>query len=94
MSFGGSKYRWLMDAISGYNQIKVAKSSQDKLAFAGPNCTKYTWKVMPFRPVNGPVIFVIFIHDLDATWKAHVRTKGIVFNDATGTRIIVNDILS
>ena len=94
MDFGGSKFRWLMDAISGYNQIKVAKSSQDKLAFAGPRCTKYTWKVMTFGPVNGPVIFVVFIHDLDTTWKAHAETKGIVFNDASGTRIIVDDILS
>ena len=39
-SFGGSKFRWLMDAISGYNQIKVARSLREKLAFAGPNCSK------------------------------------------------------
>ena len=56
-----------MDAISGYNQIKVAKSSRPKLAFAGPNNTKYTYNVMPFGPVNGLVIFVVFIHDMDAT---------------------------
>jgi hypothetical protein len=68
MSCGGSKYKWLMDAISGYNQIRVAESSRDKLAFAGPNCTKYTYFVMPFGPVNGPVIFIVFIHDMDATW--------------------------
>ena len=69
MSFRGSQFRWLMDAISGYNQIHVAKSSQEKLVFAGPNCTKYTYFVMPFGPVNGPVIFIVFIHDMDATWK-------------------------
>ena len=72
MSFGGSRFKWLIDAIYGYNQIRVARSSRDKLAFAGPNCTKYTYFVMPFGPVNGPVIFIVFIvftHDMDATWK-------------------------
>ena len=39
----GSKWKWLMDAISGFNQIRVRKSSRVKLAFAGPNCTKYTY---------------------------------------------------
>ena len=94
MDFGGSRWKWLMDAISGYNQIRVAKSSRVKLAFAGPNCTKYTYYVMPFGPVNGPVIFIIFIHDMDATWKDLARTKGIVFDVRTGTRIIVDDIFS
>ena len=94
MSFGGSKYKWLMDAISGYNQIRVAKSSREKLAFAGPNCTKYTYFVMPFGPVNGPVIFIVFIHDMDATWNLLGKTRGIVFDAATGTRIIVDGIFS
>ena len=94
MDFGGSKWKWLMDAISGYNQVRVAKSSREKLAFAGPNCTKYTYNVMPFGPVNGPVIFIIFIHDMDATWKELASAKGIIFDSRTGTRIIVDDIFS
>ena len=93
-SFGGSKYRWLLDAISGYNQIRVAKSSQCKLAFAGPEASKYTWTVLPFGPVNGPVIFVVFIHDLDSTWQDLARTRGIVFDPKTGTTIIVDDVFS
>ena len=56
-----------MDAISDYNQIRVAKSSRPKLVFAGPNNTKYTYNVMPFGPVNSPVIFVI----LSMTWMPH-----------------------
>ena len=67
MSFGGSKWKWLMDDISGYNQIRVAASSREKLAFAGPNCAKYTYFVMLFGPVNEPVIFIVFIHDMDST---------------------------
>ena len=93
-SCGGSKWKWLMDAISGFNQIKVAKGSRVKLAFAGPNCTKYTYLVMPFGPVNGPVIFIIFIHDMDATWKELARKRGIIICDKLGTRIIVDDIFS
>ena len=83
-----------MDAISGYNQVRVAKSSREKLAFAGPNCTKYTYNVMPFGPVNGPVIFIIFIHGMDATWKESASERGIVFDPSTGTRIIVDDMFS
>ena len=69
-SFGGSTIRWLMDAPSGYHQISVEKNSQQKLAFAGPEGTKFTYLVMPFGPVNGPFIFIVFIHDMDTTWKA------------------------
>ena len=42
ISCWGSKYKWLMDAISGYNQLRVVKSSRNRLAFAGSNCTQYT----------------------------------------------------
>ena len=69
MSCGESKYKWLMGTISSYNQIRVVESLRNKLAFAGPNYTKYTYSVMPFGPVNGLVIFIVFIHDMDATWK-------------------------
>ena len=65
VDFGGSRWKWLMDAISGYNQIRVSKSTRPKLACAGPTNTKYTYNVMPFSPVNGPAIFVIFIYNMD-----------------------------
>ena len=58
INFGGSKWRWLMDAISGYNQIKVARSSHKKLAFSGPNCTKYTYNV---KINNRPSIYRISV---------------------------------
>ena len=93
-SFGNSRFRWLMDAVSGFNQLRVAPSSQVKLAFAGPNCSKYTWLVMPFGPVNGPVIFIIFIHDLDSTWKALATKRGLTIDETLNTKIIVDDIFS
>ena len=49
---------------------------------------------MPFGPVNGPVIFIVFIHDMDATWKDLARSRGIIICDKLGTRIIVDDIFS
>ena len=69
-----------MEAILGYNQIRVAKSSREKLAFSGPNFTKYTYSVMPFGPINGPVIFIVFIHDMESTWKGVATTRGIVID--------------
>jgi len=93
-TFDGSIFCWLMDAISGYNQIRVGKSSQVKLAFAGPGCTKYTWLVMPFGPINGPVIFIVFMHDFSSTWKDLARNRGVVFDASTGTEIIVHDVFS
>ena len=94
MDFGGSRWKWLMDAISGYNQIRVAKSLQDKLAFAGLGCTKYTYLVMPFGMVNDPVIFIMFIHDVDGTWKSLAKKRGIIIDARTGTCIIVDNILN
>ena len=49
---------------------------------------------MPFGPVNGPVIFILFIHNMDSTWKELAMESGIVFDAATGTIIIVDDIFS
>ena len=49
---------------------------------------------MPVDPVNGPVIFVIFIHVMDVTWKELATSKGIFIGAKTGTRIVVGDIFS
>jgi hypothetical protein len=67
LTFGTGQWIWLWDAPSGYHQIAVLPCSQEKLAFAGPDATKWTYNVMPFGPVNGPPTFIAFIHDLDST---------------------------
>ena len=91
LAFGDGKWFWLMDAPQGYHQLRVEKSSQDKLAFAGPNATKYTYLVMPFGPVNGPAIFIMFMHDIDGTWKEVATSRGIKIDGNTNTRLIVDD---
>ena len=44
-----------LDARSGYHQIGVRKSDQEKLAFFTPIGSKKTYIVLPFRPTNDPV---------------------------------------
>ena len=48
----------------------------------------------PLIGENGPVIFIVFIHDMDSTWKGVAATQGIVIDSKTGMRLIVDDIYS
>jgi hypothetical protein len=84
----------MWDTPQGYHQIRIAKESQEKLAFAGPNATKWTYNVMPFGPVNGPSTFIAFIHDMDRTWKNVACSLGFVINKDMNTTIIVDNIVS
>jgi hypothetical protein len=92
--FGNSLWLWLFDAPSGYHQLAVAESSQEKLAFQGPNAIKWTYTVTPFRPTNGPATFISFIHDVDSQWKALATSCGILIDKQTNTCIIVNNIVN
>ncbi len=85
---------WLFDAPMGYHQLAVAPTSQEKLAFQGPDAIKWTYCVMPFGPTNGPATFINFIHDVDSQWKALAANSGLVIDDDTNTKIIVDDIFS
>ena len=40
IEFGNGTWLWLSDAPSGYHQLAVAKSSQEKLAFQGTDAIK------------------------------------------------------
>ncbi len=94
LAFGMAIWFWMWDAPQGYHQIRVAKDSQEKLVFAGPNATKWTYNVMPFGPVNGPSTFISFIHNMDGTWKDVARSLGITINEDMNTTIIVDYIVS
>ena len=50
----GTLYFICLDKAQGYHQIGVKKSDKDKLTFFGPDGKKYTFKVMPFGPINAP----------------------------------------
>ena len=49
---------------------------------------------MPFGPVNGPAIFIIFIHDMDQSWKELATSRGIEINASCNTTIIIDNIFS
>jgi hypothetical protein len=84
----------MWDALQGYHQIGVEEESQDKLAFAGPDATKWTYNVMLLGPVNGPAMFIAFIHDVDNAWKDLACLHRVVINKDTNTNIIVDDFVS
>jgi hypothetical protein len=92
--FGLGVLYWLFDAPMGYHQLAIALASQEKLAPQGPNAFKWTYPVMPFGPTNGPVTFINFIHDINSLWKALAEKSGLIINNNTNTKIIVNDIFS
>ncbi len=94
LTFSDGCWMWLWDTLQGYHQIDVEPASQEKLAFAGPNATKWTYNVMPFGPMNGLAIFIAFVHDGDSSWKELARSYGISIDKDTNTNIIVEDILS
>ena len=93
-AFGKGKFFWLFDAPQGYHQLRVSKSSQAKLAFAGPDATKYTYSVMPFGPTNGPAIFIIFMFDTASTTKTIAAEMGVSIDSDTNTNIIIDDNFS
>jgi hypothetical protein len=88
------QFYWLFDAPMGYQQLAAALDSQEKLAFQGPDAIKWTYTVMPFGSTNGPATFINFIHDVNSQWKALAEKSGLVINNDTNTKIIVDDIFS
>ena len=92
IGIGNAKFRISMDAFSGYHQIMMEHASSLKTAFAGPNGRKYRYLVMPFGIVNGPVIFVIMIHDLKDHWDTlAVETMKLTLKNKTNSIIIIDD---
>jgi hypothetical protein len=92
--FGLAMFFWLWDAPMGYHQLAIALASQEKLAFQGPDAIKWTYTVMPFGPTNRPATFINFIHDVNSQRKVLAQQSGLVIDDDTNTKIIVDDIFS
>ncbi len=49
---------------------------------------------MPFGPTKGPATFITFIHNISSQWKAMAQQKGLIIDDDTNTKIIINNIFS
>lgn len=92
--FGDGCLYWFFDCLMGYHQVQVNVRSRPKLAFAGPDATLYTYCVMPFGPVNGPEMFIRMICDINREWQTLAAGRGVVFDEDTNTRIIVDDLFN
>ncbi len=77
---------WLFDAPMGYHQLAITLTSQEKVAFQGPDAIKWTYTIVLFGPTNKPATFINFIHDVDSQWKALAKSLGLVINDNTNTK--------
>jgi hypothetical protein len=75
--FGLGVLYWLFDAPMGYHQLAVALASQEKLAFQGPDAIKWTYRVMPFGPTNGPTTFKTSYTMLTANGKRLQRNQDL-----------------
>lgn len=89
--FGRATYFILLDAFSGYHQIRLSKASIDKTAFHAPFGRKYVWLVMPFGLRNAPAIFISMMHDLKALWTELCEKYKVPPTEDEGTTIIMDD---
>ena len=81
----------MLDAHTGYHQLKMEAKSAEKTGFAGPYGRKYFYKVMPFGIVNGPTYYVIFAFDMKDHWNNLAREYNIKIGPNNNTRIIIDD---
>ena len=91
--FGAATLFIVLDAFSGYHQVKLSPTSVPKTAFHAPYGRKYVWLVMPFGLRNAPAVFVAMMHDLQQLWNSLAQDKGLTLDDSSGSRIIIDDVL-
>ncbi len=89
--FGNAQFFILLDAFSGYHQIRLSEASIAKTAFYAPRGRKYVWVVMPFGLRNCPVIFLGMMHDLRELWTQLCEEEGVPPSDDEGSTIIMDD---
>jgi hypothetical protein len=91
--FGQATHYILLDAFSGYHQIKLSEASAIKTAFYAPHGRKYMWVVMPFELRNCSSVFIAMMHDLKELWTSECEKEGIIPSHDEGTTSIMNDTL-
>jgi hypothetical protein len=89
--FGEATFFILLDASSGYHQVKLSWASMMKTAFFAPHGRKYCWVVMPFGLKNAPPVYVAMMHDLKELWTELAEANGIDTSVDNGTTIIIDD---
>jgi hypothetical protein len=89
----GRLYFIALDNKTGYHQIAVRFSDQEKLAFFAPNDKKYCFGVMPFGPRNAPAFYTCMMHLFKGEWTELFRSRHPTDTSHLGDRIIIDDIL-
>jgi hypothetical protein len=89
--FGKATHFILLDAFSGYHQVRLSPASQIKTAFFAPYGRKYIWLVMPFGLRNAPVVFTAMMYDLKELWDTECEKAGVDPSHNEGTTIIIDD---
>ena len=64
----GILYFIIVDCAQGYHQIQVWSCDKHKLAFFVPDGKKYTFKVLPFGPVNASHFYTAIIQWFQLEW--------------------------
>ena len=71
-----------LDTQSGYHQIRVRESDQEKLAFFTPSGTKKIFRVMSFDPKNSPAFYTAMMQSLRKEWLIlFTNTKHVISCD-------------
>jgi hypothetical protein len=85
--FGKATHFILLDAFSGYHQVRLSPASAIKTAFFAPHGRKYIWLVMPFGLRNAPVVFTAMMYDLRELWDAETERAGLKPSHDEGTTL-------
>ena len=80
-----------VDARQGYHQVKVREADREKLAFFGPDGKKYTYKVMPFGPMNAPAFYTFMMQHFREEWDSLFYVKLRETDEVNGKKISVSD---
>ena len=92
--FGDGRFYWFLGFPMEYHQVEVNARSRERLAFAGPNASMYTYRLMNFGPVNGPSIYIGMMFDMNFWWQTLAKSCGVEINEDANTKIIVDDFLN
>jgi hypothetical protein len=95
-NFGDSAGRLFfisLDNKTGYHQIAVRSTDQEKLAFFSPDHKKYTFTVMPFGPRNAPAFYTAMMRVFEDEWNALFAFRHPNDSSHRGSRTIIDDIL-
>ena len=81
-----------LDARSGYHQIRVRESDEEKLVFFNPSGTKKKLRVMPFGPKHFPTFYIAMMQSLRTDWLLlFADTKHVISRDNVPDTFICND---